>query len=1250
MNDIQAPGTGPARTKWAGAMASERILILDGAIGTMLQARGLTEDDFRAGELAACPVELRGNNECLNLTRPDVVRAVHEAYIDAGADIITTNTFGANRIVQHDYACSDLADRMALEGARLARAAADAAGRPVLVAGSVGPTSKSLTLSPSADDPTVRTVSFDEMAAAYAGQMRALLQGGVDLLLLETCFDALNVKAALYALTALTDDPARRAELHLTQRFGPDALPPVIVSATVSDRSGRTLTGQTLEAFYVAVNHYPLAAFGLNCSLGADEMYPLVREVGGFARCPVSCHPNAGLPDGMGGYGETPQAMARAMGRMAADGLLDIAGGCCGTTPGHVRAIAAAVAGRPARRSLRPAAAADGGPLVVSGLEAVSIDLRTRRFTNVGERTNVAGSRKFARTVAAGDVAGALQIAAAQIEDGADVIDVNMDDAMLDSRFEMERFVRAAMGEPAVARAALMIDSSHWDTLLAGLKNAQGKCIVNSLSLKDGEEVFLSRAREVRRLGAAMVVMAFDERGQATDLARKTEICARAYRLLTRGAGVAPHDIIFDANILAVGTGIAGHARYAVDFLDAVRWIKENLPGALTSGGVSNLSFAFRGNNAVRGAMHAAFLYHAVRAGLDMAIVNPGMLMVYDEVEPRLLRAVEDVLFATDAGATERLVAMAARVAAARDAAAGMSPSAAADAPAASPSTPEERLAEALVSGRTDGLAADVEACLQTGATAVQIVEGPLMEGMKRVGGLFADGKMFLPQVVKSAKVMKQAVALLEPHMQTASPAADVAGASAAALHRRPRVVIATVKGDVHDIGKNIVAIVLACNGFDVRDLGVMVPKEAILDAAAEYDADIVVASGLITPSLAQMEELCREMSRRGLDVPLFIGGATTSALHTAVRLAPLYPHVFYGADASATAVMAKRCIIGREAFEREARAAQERLREQYARSRAAAPAAVAQGADRPFPAEACWRWEAPADVVAADVPLDLLLPRFDWKLFYAIWGVRRGQVPAADPALLALKAEAEALIGRYAADGTCRVRMAVRWLPATSDGDDICLHLPGGREQRIPTLRQERPSTLADGRRVCLSLADFVPCREDGFTSPVGFFAVSVDDGSPHPAAALSAGVSGGGTDYDGLLRHAVKSTLAEAASVLLDEKVRAALDAACRRRDADGSGWRVVRPAAGYASCPDHTLKRDILALLPGAARLGISLTESCAMLPEASICGLVFIHREASYPEVRALSAARLESYARRRGMTPDEARRFLGHLRA
>ena len=1250
MKDMQAAQAATVRTTWDEALARERILILDGAIGTMLQAAGLTEDDFRAGPLAGCPVELRGNNECLNLTRPDVVRAVHEAYIEAGADIITTNTFGANAIVQHDYGCAELAPRMALAGARLARAAADAAGRPVLVAGSVGPTSKSLTLSPSADDPTARTVGFDEMAAAYAAQMRALLLGGADVLLLETCFDALNVKAALYALMGLADDPAARRELHLTERFGPDGLPPVIVSATVSDRSGRTLTGQTLEAFYAAVSHYPLAAFGLNCSLGADEMYPLVSEVAAFASCPVSCHPNAGLPDGLGGYGETPEAMARAMGRMAADALLDIAGGCCGSTPAHVRAIAEAVAGCRPRRCLRPVADASPGCLVVSGLEAVGIDLGTRRFTNVGERTNVAGSRKFARTVAAGDMAGALQIAAAQIENGADVIDVNMDDAMLDSRTEMERFVRAAMGEPAVARAALMIDSSHWDTLLAGLKNAQGKCIVNSLSLKDGEEAFLRRAREVRRLGAAMVVMAFDEKGQATDLARKTEICARAYRLLTERAGVAPHDIIFDANILAVGTGIAAHARYAVDFLDAVRWIKANLPGALTSGGVSNLSFAFRGNNAVRGAMHAAFLYHAVRAGLDMAIVNPAMLLVYDEVEPHLLRAVEDVLFATDDDATARLVELAARVAEARDGAAGAARTAAADATPAAPATPEERLAEALVRGRTDTLAADVDACLRAGATAVGLVEGPLMEGMKRVGTLFADGKMFLPQVVKSAKVMKQAVALLEPHMQADGPADGTTGEDGNAKPRRPRAVIATVKGDVHDIGKNIVAIVLGCNGFDVRDLGVMVAKETILDEAAAWGADIVMASGLITPSLFHMEELCREMTRRGLSVPLFIGGATTSALHTAVKLAPLYAHVFYGADASATAVMAKRCLAGREAFEREARAAQERLRAQYAAGRPAAQGAGEPGEGRPYPPKACWRHEAPANVEAADVPLGLLRPLFDWTLFYAIWGVKQGQTSPHDPALLALRREAEALLDRYEADGTCHVRMGVRWLPATAEGDDLCLRLPDGSVRRLPMLRQERPSTLADGRRACLSLADYVPRATDGFASPVGFFAVSVDDGTPRHAAPQAGAAPGDAADYDGLLRHAVRSTLAEAASEWLGQTVHATVDDACHRNGDAAGGWRVVRPAAGYAACPDHTLKRDILGLLPGAARLGISLTESCAMLPEASVCGLVLVHREAGYPELRALSSAQLDSYARRRGMTPDEARRFLGHLRA
>ena len=724
-------------------MNNDRILILDGAMGTMIQRYGLTEADYRGEVFGSISKELRGNNECLNLTRPEIIREIHREYIKAGADIIESNTFSANRISQAEYGCGDYAAQMAYEGARIARSAADEAaseGRKVWVAGSMGPTSKSLSLSPDVSDPAFRAYSFDQMCQAYREQAEAMIRGGADLILIETCFDALNVKAALYAISTIHMDrlmvPQATSKLcWAPSPAGEREIVPVIVSVSVGDRSGRTLTGQTLEAFYTSVKHYPLLAFGLNCSLGAAEMAPFLEDVAGWCECLVSCYPNAGLPNEMGGYDQTPAQMAEAVVGLAQKGLVDIVGGCCGTTPEHIAAIAKAVSGLPPHHLSGNKGSFTDRSLTVSGLEAVRVDLRKNNFTNVGERTNVAGSRKFARLIAAGEYDQALQIAAKQIEDGATIIDINMDDAMLDSTREMERFVRCISNDPAVAKAALMIDSSHWETILAGLKNAQGKCIVNSISLKEGPEAFVAKAKEIRKLGAAMVVMAFDEQGQATTYDRKIEICERAYRLLTHEAGVHPEDIIFDVNILSIGTGIEEHARYAVDFIEAVRWIKANLPGALTSGGVSNLSFAFRGNNAVREAMHSAFLYHAIKAGLDMAIVNPSMLQVYDEIEPQLLQCVEDVIFDRDPQATERLIDKASEMLARKEEGAG--PTSKVRAEAARPVG--DRLRDAILKGRSETLMEDIPEAMKIYGEAVSVIEGPLMEGMESVGRMFGE-------------------------------------------------------------------------------------------------------------------------------------------------------------------------------------------------------------------------------------------------------------------------------------------------------------------------------------------------------------------------------------------------------------------------------------------------------------------------------------------------------------------------------
>lgn len=1178
---------------------SKRILILDGAMGTMLQRKGL-----------------QGNSESFNLTNPETIGEIHNEYVEAGADIITANSFSANSISQSEYNLSEKAGQMAEAAARIARKAADEAPRKIWVAGSVGPTSKSLSLAQNINDPIFRPYSFDGMAEAFEVQIRGLVKGGVDLLLFETCFDALNTKAALYAIGHI-----------------PEASDiPIMISASMSDRSGRTLTGQTMEAFYRSVQHCNPLSFGLNCSLGAEEMIPLIAEVASFAACAVSCYPNAGLPNEMGEYDESPSRMAESVRKMALAGSVNIVGGCCGTTPEHIKAVAEAVKGISPRAIPEP-----DDVLYVSGLESVAVD-RKNNFTNVGERTNVAGSRKFAKLIAAGDYETGLQIAAGQIENGAGIIDINMDDAMLDSRLEMEKFLRYVSNDPAVAKAAIMIDSSHWETLVTGLKNAQGKCIVNSISLKEGEEIFIEKAREINALGAAIIVIAFDEEGQATTYDRKVEICRRAYSLLTSKVGVRPCDIIFDVNVLPVGTGIPEHSRYGIDFIEAVRWIKGNLPGCRTSGGISNLSFSFRGNNEVREAMHSVFLYHAISAGLDMGIVNPGMLRVYDEIEPGLLKCVEDVILDSDAEATDRLIEKASRIldeknsvgvsarpegpeatCAARPirengrlAASGGALTGAESSNISSVAEPveaavEERLVRALVKGDSSGLERDINECLTLYDKPVEIIDGPLMSGMARVGELFGAGKMFLPQVVKSAKTMKNAVALLQPYIEERGGESEV---------KKPRIVFATVKGDVHDIGKNITEIVLSCNGFEIVDLGVMVPKETILEKAAECSADLIGVSGLITPSLYQMEEICKEMTARGLDTPLLVGGAAASALHTAVRLAPLYGHVFYGQDASASAVLANQLITDREGTEAAEHKKQEHLRELYAQS---SQKKAGHKPVEPFPAFSFIKGEPFGNISGKRLGIEEVEPFFDWNMFAAIWGIKSG---TGHDELRKLRADAHKEIDRLKNGNACRITISARFDGCHSEGYDIV-----SKDFRLPMLRQE-------GER---SLADFVPPKEYGFESPMGMFAISVRTES-HPSGCDCPAC---GTEYGPMLTRAVRLTLAEAASEWLSRHIHKELPS-------EFSGAKVIKPAAGYSSCPDHTLKRDILRLLPESERLGITLLDSCAMIPDASICGLIFIHPEATYPEIRRVSQKAIDEYARRRGMSDSEKARFLGHL--
>ncbi len=1148
----------------------DRILILDGGMGTVIQRYGLEEQDYRGEIFAGVKAGLRGDNECLNLTRPDIIEAIHQAYVDAGADIIETNSFNANAISQAEYGLSDRAPDMALAAGRIARKVADRAGRRVLVAGSLGPSGKSLTLASDLNRPAYRQYSFEQMRDAFAAQIRALIDGGVDLILIETCFDALNAKAAIRALE------------EVKRGF------PLMISATVSDRSGRTLTGQTLEAFYTAVRHANPFSFGINCALGPVDMLPLVEEISRFATCRVSCHPNAGIPDETGSYTMTPKAFSDAVARMAGEGLLNIAGGCCGTGPEHIRALAEAIKNTPARVVSQPSKR-----LSVSGLETFTID-RSRNFTNIGERTNVAGSRKFAKIIAAGDYDGGLKIAASQIEGGASIIDVNMDDAMLDSAAEMQNFLRCAANDPAVSRAAVMIDSSHWETLLAGLQNVQGKPIVNSISLKDGEEEFLRRAAEIRDMGAAMVVMAFDERGQATDFARKTEISQRAYKLLT-DIGIQPTDIIFDVNVLTVGTGMREHERYAVDFIEAVRWIKQNLPGALTSGGISNLSFAFRGNNAVREAMHSAFLYHAIAAGLDMAIVNPTMLQVYDSIEPELLRCVEDVIFARDPQATSRLVAKAQALLSSAAADASNPAPLPSAAPASNPD-PLSRLSEALVKGASETLADDLMEALARLGSPTAVIEGPLMAGMEKVGKLFGDGKMFLPQVIKSAKVMKDAVAVLQPYID---------GASSQAASVRKKAVIATVKGDVHDIGKNITAIVLQCNGFEVHDMGVMVPEEDIISSAESLGADIIGVSGLITPSLYRMEELCRKMTAEGFTTPLFVGGAAASAKHTALKLRPLYRNVHYASDASQTAVKAVRCVTDPVAFA----AAEDAEYDKFAGiSAGPMTASACQCCSPKIVLKKAPAATEPVEVHAGtlkDIPFRKLtvaevMPFFDWRMFQVVCGTAK----AGDDLKAEMRSCAQALLDTVDYD----IRVAARFFDCFTEDDTIT---SADGLLRIPLPRHGS----------CETLCDFFPWKESAKLSQCGLFAASVFDGCE--------------TD---LLHHAVRVSLAEAASGWMDHEIREGL----------AGGLKMIMPGIGYSCCPDHSLKADVLALLP--PELGITLTENYAMLPESSVCGLVIAHPRAHYTDLRSLDLSELADYARRRGLSLTSARQLLGHLLA
>ncbi|MBQ5713442.1 MAG: methionine synthase [Bacteroidaceae bacterium] len=1189
-------------------LLAQRIIILDGAMGTKIQQFGLSAEHFHGKRFASHPVSLAGNNDILCLTAPDVVKDIHRLYIEAGADIIATNTFSSNQISQQEYGCADIAAEMAREGARLARQVADDYNgqcsmvnaqrsmdngqwsmvneRRIFVAGSMGPTAKSLSLASDMSKPAHRSVSFDEMAEAYRQQAEALLEGGADFLLLETCYDALNTKAAIYAIS----DINRRFHRQI----------PVMVSVTINDRSGRTLTGQTLWAFYTSISHYPyLLSFGLNCSFGVTDLRPFVEQLSANVPLPISIYPNAGLPNQMGEYDELPGFTAQHLREMAEAGLINIAGGCCGTNEQHIRAIADAL------HNIEPRTVpAKDDRLRVSGLEPLLIDRKTQNFTNVGERTNVAGSRRFARLIAEKQYDEALAVARQQIEGGATVIDINMDDAMLDSQQEMQTFCRHISGEPAVGKAVLMIDSSDWPTILAGLKNAQGKCIVNSISLKAGEQDFLIKATELRRLGAAVVVMAFDEEGQATTYERKIAIAHRAYNLLT-SIGFPPQDIIFDVNILSVGTGIEEHQNYGVDFIRAVEWIKQNLPHAKTSGGVSNLSFAFRGNNKVREAMHSVFLYHAIRAGLDMAIVNPSMLQVYDDIEPDLLRAVEDVILNTDNEATERLLNLADELKANTPATVQKVHDTTTD----RQSLPiEERLKYALTKGDSSHLAEDVPEALMKYGQPIKVIEGPLMEAMEHIGVLFGEGKMFLPQVVRSAQVMKDAVAILTAQDSSTPEEAD--------RGQKPCIVLATANGDVHDIGKNIVGIVLACNGFEVVDLGVMVPCETILEATLRHKPVLVGISGLITPSLKEMEKLCKTFQKEHLDVPILVGGATTSAVHTAVKLAPLYDGlVVYGGDASQTSVLAKRLSSGSAHFIEQMKAEQGQIRDAYNEHHS--PLTPYEEANKRSlllapPLGECPNASASTTIIALPQRGSgegAILSLIDWRMFLLFWGFKGETLtqlltnPEAEKTLHEGKRFLESCMEK----DLLKVDILYKVEPARRQGNDIVFTEDG---QHLPMLRSQ-------------SAAQHYRCLADYFDeeqpSPVGLFVVTA-----RPTLESA-------DETERLMMHALCARLAEAAAEWLSSSM-------------DNGQWS-MRVGFGYATCPDHSLKRIVFDRLQAEQKMNVSLTDHYGIVPSTSVCGLLISHPEATYFPVGHIDQDQLKDYCRRRGISIEEGESLL-----
>jgi 5-methyltetrahydrofolate--homocysteine methyltransferase len=1208
-------------------LLQKRILMLDGAMGTMIQRLRLTEEDYRGKRFADHESALRGNNDLLVLTQPEAIQRIHTEYLRAGADIIETNTFSSTPLGQAEYGLAHLAREISREGARLAKQAAlevsrQTPDRPRFVAGSIGPTTKMLSMSPDVNDPGARAVSFDQMRTSFREQILGLVEGGVDLLLIETITDTLNAKAALKAWAEIVD------ELGIQM--------PVMISGTITDMSGRTLSGQTPAAFWTSIAHCRnLLSVGLNCALGSAMMRPFIEELSTVSSAYVSLYPNAGLPNAMGGYDESPSYMADQAREYAEAGFLNILGGCCGTTPEHIQAMAEAV------RELAPRTLPTASPYMrLSGLEMVELRPETN-FVNVGERTNVSGSRAFAKMILAADYERALDVARQQVENGAQIIDVNMDEGMLDSESAMTTFLNLVASEPDISRVPVMIDSSKWSVLEAGLKCIQGKGIVNSISLKDGEEEFIRRARLCRDYGAAVIVMAFDEVGQADSYQRRIDVCARAYDILINRVNFPAQDVIFDPNILTVATGIEEHNNYAVDFIEATAWIKKNLPHAKVSGGVSNISFSFRGNEPVRRAMHTAFLYHAIRAGLDMGIVNAGQIDVYDEIPKDLLEHVEDVLLNRRSDATERMLTFAATVTEQRDGEQSVD--------AWREQSVAERLKHALVKGLTEFIDVDVEEARHTYPSPLAIIEGPLMDGMNYVGDLFGAGKMFLPQVVKSARVMKKAVAILTPYMEEEKRRLGTTQSHAGV------VLLATVKGDVHDIGKNIVSVVLGCNNYRVVDLGVMVPADKIIDAAIEHEADIVGLSGLITPSLDEMVHVAKELSRRGVKKPLLIGGATTSRTHTAVKIVPVadFP-VVHVLDASKAVPVVGSLLSseGSESFTTAIRAEYERVRTEYAR-RSDAKDYVSLDSARANalnvdPARIAPKPLKPGVHVFDDIDLAMLRRYIDWTPFFLSWELR-GRYPAIfdDPVVgqqaRTLFSDAEALLEKVIATKAFRARAVCGIFPVRRTTDD---DVEVDENTTLHFLRQQ--SKRAEGLKH-LSLADFI-VREDrlgaGQTDHMGAFAVSIGDGVDELASQFASELD----DYSAILVKALADRLAEACAEWLHEHVRTELwgyepPVATTVSQLLDEQYQGIRPAPGYPACPDHTEKTTLFRLLDAQNAIGISLTESMAMVPASSVSGWYFGHPEATYFAVNGILNDQVVDYATRKGLDEDTVRRWL-----